>query len=288
MMDTRPLHATLAAEITGARPDLRLDDADFAAVTAAWQRWPVLVFRDLEMTPEQHIAFTRRLGPLHLMTPPQYNLDGHAEIFVVANAVEDGRPVGMRRVGLGWHTDGEDKRIPNAASFLYALRLPAEGGDTMFADMYAAYAALAADIRARIQGRRARFSRTELHHLHYPQEPAYTPAQIAERPDVWHPLVRLHPVTGRHALYIGRWACDVEGLPKQEGRDLIEFLQGFATRDQFVYHQRWRLHDAVLWDNSCTQHCATGFDEARYVRRMHRTTLEGEPPVMAPAEHVAG
>jgi taurine dioxygenase/putative 2-oxoglutarate oxygenase len=108
---------------------------------AAWLRYPVLVFRDLHLTPEQQIAFSRRLGPLHIMTPLKYNLDGHPEIFVVSNAEEGGRQVGMRRVGLGWHTDGEDKRIPNAASFLYAVQLPAEGGDTMFADMYAAHAA---------------------------------------------------------------------------------------------------------------------------------------------------
>src|SRR3984957_8442161 len=283
MFDLRPLHASLAAELTGLPPDLVLDDASFAAFEAAWQRYPVLVFRALEMTPEQQIAFSRRLGPLHVMTPLKYNLDGHPEIFIVSNAEEGGRQVGMRRVGLGWHTDGEDKRIPNGASLLYALELPAEGGDTMFADMYAAYAALPADIRARIGNRRARFSRVELHHVHYPLEPAYTPAQIAERPDVWHPLVRRHPKGGRPSLYIGRWACEIEGLPRDEGNALIRMLQEFSTRDELRYHHRWRLHDAVLWDNRCTQHCATEFDETKYVRRMYRCTIEGELPEMAAA-----
>ena len=218
------------------------------------------------------------------MMPPRYNLEGHPEIFVVSNAEEGGKQLGMRRVGLGWHTDGEDKRIPNAASFLYALQLPAEGGDTMFTDTYAAYDALPAAIRARIQGRRARFSRVELHRVHYPLEPDYTAEQIAERPDVWHPLVRRHPKSGRSALYIGRWACEVEGLAREEGSELIRFLQDFAIRPEFRYLQRWRLHDAVLWDNRCTQHCATEFDETRYVRRMHRCTLEGDIPAMAAAE----
>jgi taurine dioxygenase/putative 2-oxoglutarate oxygenase len=281
MFALRPLHPTLAAELTGLPPGLDLDDAAFAAVEAAWQDYPVLVFRGLEMTPEQQIAFSRRLGPLHIMAPAKYNLDGHPEIFVVSNAEEGGRQLGMRRVGLGWHTDGEDKRIPNAASFLYALHLPAEGGDTMFADMYAACAALPADLRARLAGRRARFSRVELHHVHYPLEPAYTPEQIAERPDVWHPLIRRHPRTGRPALYIGRWACEIEGLPRDEGKALISCLQEFSTRDAFRYRHRWRLHDAVLWDNRCTQHCATEFDETKYVRRMHRCTIEGEVPELA-------
>jgi len=283
MFDLRPLHTTLAAELLGLPPDLRLDAAAFAAFEAAWQRYPVLVCRDLQMTPEQQIAFSRRLGPLHIMAPEKYNLDGHPEIFVVSNAEEGGRQLGMRRVGLGWHTDGEDKRIPNGASFLYALQLPAEGGDTMFADMYAAYAALRGDIRARIDGRRARFSRVDMHHVHYPLEPAYTPQQIAERPDVWHPLVRRHPKSGRPALYLGRWACEIEGMSKHDGQALIAYLQEFSTREEYRYNHHWRLHDAVLWDNRCTQHCATEFDETKYVRRMHRCTIEGELPDMAAA-----
>jgi taurine dioxygenase/putative 2-oxoglutarate oxygenase len=281
MFDLRPLHPTLAAELTGLPPDLQLDDAAFAQFEAAWQRYPVLVCRGLAMTPEQQIAFSRRLGPLHIMAPEKYNLDGHPEIFIVSNAEDGGRQVGMRRVGLGWHTDGEDKRIPNGASFLYALQLPAEGGDTMFADMYAACAALPAEIRARIDGRCARFSRVELHHVHYPLEPAYTSAQIAERPDVWHPLVCRHPRSGRPALNIGRWACEIEGTPAAEGKALIAYLQEFSTGEQFRYHHRWRLRDAVLWDNRCTQHCATEFDEAKYVRRMHHCTIEGELPQAA-------
>ena len=83
------------------------------------------------------------------------------------------------------------------------------------------------------------------------------------------------------SLFIGRWAYDIEGLPEQEGRELVAWLQEFAQQPQFVYRHRWRAGDAILWDNRCTQHCATGFDESRYVRLMHRTTLEGDPPVMA-------
>ena len=86
---------------------------------------------------------------------------------------------------------------------------------------------------------------------------------------------------GRVSLYVGRWACDIEGLPQDEGRALIAYLQEFARQDRFVYRHRWRDGDAVLWDNRCTQHCATPFDETRYTRLMHRTTLEGTAPIMA-------
>jgi taurine dioxygenase/putative 2-oxoglutarate oxygenase len=280
-VECRPLPGSFGAEVVGldlARP---LDGPTLAAVEAAWTRHSLLLFRDVRMTPPDHVAFTRRLGPLHVMEPAEFNLPGHPEVFVVSNVEEGGKPVGLRRAGWGWHSDGEDKALPNAGSFLYALEVPPTGGDTLFADTYAAFAALPADVRRTVLGRRACFSRVRLHHVHYPHLPPLTAEQQAARPDVWHPIARRHPRSGWTALYIGRWALEVEGLPEDEGRDLLRYLQGFATSPEFVYRHRWRVGDAVLWDNRCTQHCATEFDEARHRRRMHRTTLEGEPPLLA-------
>jgi alpha-ketoglutarate-dependent taurine dioxygenase len=270
------------AEVTGIDPALRLDEETFRRVEQAWLDHAVLVFRDVAMTPEQQIAFTRRLGPLHIMVPLQYNLDGFREIFVVGNAEEGGKAVGMRRAGMGFHSDGEDKAIPNAGSFLAAVEVPPEGGDTIFADTRAAWEALPDATRARLAGRRARFSRIALHHVHYPHLPALTEEQKRDRPDVWHPIARLHPRTGRVALFIGRWAVEIEGMEESEGTALIAALCEHAQRPEFLYRHAWRPGDAVLWDNRCTQHCATPFDEQRYTRRMHRTTLEGEVPVLAP------
>jgi alpha-ketoglutarate-dependent taurine dioxygenase len=275
----RRVHGEFAAEVLGL--ELPVDDAAFAAIEAAWTRHSILVFRDVRMTPEQHIAFTRRFGPLHIMEPLQYNLPGHPEIFVVSNVEEGGKALGMKRAGWGWHTDGEDKAIPNTGSFLYALELPPEGGDTLFADMYAAFEALDEGNRKTIMGRRACFSRIRLHHVHYPHLPALTDEDKAKRPDVWHPLARRHPKSGWTALYIGRWACGIEGMDEAEGAELIRYLQEFAVRSEFVYRHRWRLHDAVLWDNRCAQHCATPFDDEKYRRHMNRTTIEGEVPLMA-------
>ena len=124
-MVLRPLQGQFAAELIGLR--LPVDDATFAAVEAAWTRHPLLVFRDLEMTPEQHIAFSRRFGDLHIMEPLQYNLPGYPEIFVVSNVEEGGKALGMKRAGWGWHTDGEDKAIPNAGSMLLCARVTARG-----------------------------------------------------------------------------------------------------------------------------------------------------------------
>jgi alpha-ketoglutarate-dependent taurine dioxygenase len=271
------------AEVTGLDPGLVLDEAGFAAIRQAWLDHSILVFRGLALSPQRQIAFTRGFGPLHIMLPMQYNLDGHPEIFVVGNAEEGGRPVGMRRAGMGFHSDGEDKAIPNAGSFLHAVQVPPEGGDTIFADMYAAWAALPAALRGRLVGRRARFSRIEMHHVHYPHLPPLTEEQKRDRPDVWHPIARRHPLSGRTALYVGRWAVEIEGMAAEEGRALIAELCAWAQKPEFLYRHAWRPGDAVLWDNRCTQHCATPFDEARYTRRMHRTTLEGEAPALAVA-----
>jgi len=279
----RPIRGEFCAEVIGADLAKPMDAPAFAAIEAAWTRHSILVLRDVRMTPEQQIAFTRRFGALHIMEPVQYNLPGHPEIFVVSSVEEGGKALGMKRAGWGWHSDGEDKAIPNAGSFLYALELPPEGGDTLFADMYGAFEALPAQVRATIMGRRACFSRVRLHHVHYPHLPALTEEDKRQRPDVWHPIAREHPKSGWTALYVGRWACKVEGLAAAEGAELIRYLQEFAVRPEFVYRHQWRPGDAVLWDNRCAQHCATPFDDTKYRRHMHRTTLEGETPLMAAA-----
>jgi taurine dioxygenase len=285
-MEFRPLHDSFGAEVIGVPPDLQVDEATFRRIEAAWFQYSILLFRDLRMTPAQHVAFTRRLGPLHVLREHlSLTLPDHPQVSVVSNALRDGKPIGLKRAGEGFHTDGEDKRIPNAGSFLYAIEVPPERGDTLFVDMYAVHDALSKDVKLRLVGRRARFSRIDLHNVHYPLLPALTPQQKLERPDVYHPLLRRHPHSGRTSLYIGRWACYIEGMPEDEGRALIACLQAFARQPQFIYRQQWRVGDAVLWDNRCTQHCATGFDDENRVRTMYRTTLEGEVPEMALRDH---
>ncbi|HEV2186468.1 MAG TPA: TauD/TfdA family dioxygenase, partial [Stellaceae bacterium] len=220
-LEFRPLHGEFAAEVIGAAPDLRADDGELRAIEAAWFRHGILVFRDLDMTPAEHVAFTRRLGPLHIMVPAEFNLPEHPEVWVVGNAEDNGKPLGLRGAGMGFHTDGEDKIVPNAGSFLYARMVPPEGGDTLFADMVAVYAALPAEVKGKIAGKRGRFSRADMHAINYPDMRPYTPEELAERPDVFHPLVRRHDKSGWVSLYIGRWACDIEGMPKEEGRALV-------------------------------------------------------------------
>ncbi|MFO1028188.1 MAG: TauD/TfdA family dioxygenase [Acetobacteraceae bacterium] len=287
-MEFRPLHGTFGAEVVGVPPDLQVNDAEFRRIEEAWFKYSILLFRGLTMTPDQHVAFTRRFGPLHIMKEHlNATLPGWPEVFVVSNAIKDGKPIGLKRAGEGFHTDGEDKQIPNAGSFLYAIEVPPERGDTLFVDMYSVYAALPADVKRQLAGKRARFSRIDLHNVHYPLLPPLTEQQKLERPDVYHPLLRRHPRSGRTSLYLGRWACDIEGMPQAEGRALIQYLVAFAQQPRFIFRQAWKVGDAVLWDNRCTQHCATGFDDERHVRIMYRTTLEGDVPLMATPEPIA-
>jgi taurine dioxygenase len=279
-IELRPVQGSFGIEVVGAPADLAMSEADFAMVEAAWYRGSFLLFHGLAMTPAQQVAFTRRFGPLHILVEQAaFNLPDQPEVLVVSNVEEGGRALGLKRAGWGWHSDGEDKVLPNAGSFLYAHEVPPEGGDTLFADCYAAYAALPDDNKCRIAGRRACFSRVRMHAINYPHLEMNEVHR--QTPDSWHPIARRHPRTGRTALYIGRWAVEIEGMGPAEGTVLIDELRSFAIRPEFVYRHRWRVGDAILWDNRCMQHCAMEFDDARYRRRMHRTTIEGEPPLLA-------
>jgi alpha-ketoglutarate-dependent taurine dioxygenase len=144
--------------------------------------------------------------------------------------------------------------------------------------MYRVLEALPKDLRASIEGRRARFSRVALHLVNYPNLAPLTEQERRARPDVYHPLVREHPLARREALYVGRWATDIEGLPIDEGVEIVRRLREFAVSEAFVYKHEWRAGDAILWDNRCAQHSALPFDDERHERHMHRTTLEGDLP----------
>ena len=160
---------------------------------------------------------------------------------------------------------------------MYSEIVPASGGETEFADMYSAYELLPASVKAKIEGRRAihnfDFSRTRRH-----GEDPLTAEQKAKVPPVAHPIVRTHPQTGRKAIFLGDHAESIEGMDYAEGRALIEALNEMITQPERVYAHRWAPHQCLVWDNRCTLHRATGFDEASQVRVMRRCTIIGDKP----------
>jgi alpha-ketoglutarate-dependent taurine dioxygenase len=257
----RPLSPALAAEVIGL--DLRqpLDAATRDAVYAAFVRHHVLCFRDQALNKDQQIAFTQQFGTL--------------ERHIASNRDAQGVPSG--KVGSqAWHSDKSFRPEPSLATVLHAVTLPPEGGNTCFADMTAAYDALDAAEQAELDGVRVIHS-WELSRQKSGQQA--TPEEVRDAPPMSHPLVRVHPDTGRKSLFMGEHASHFDGRPMAEGRARLATLQAHATQDQFVYRHHWRPGDMLMWDNRCLLHRAdANFDAARYPRVLHRTCLRGTAP----------
>ncbi len=279
-MEIRPLSDAAGAEIIGADLSKPLDDDSFAQIHRAWLDNCVIVLRDQELPPEQHIAFSRRFGPLIKHVFDQFLLPGHPEIIRISNKKsESGDNIGLADAGRYWHSDLSYAQYPSKGSMLYALEIPpeGEGGDTLFANMYKAYDALSESMKARLDGLRAAFiiSRKRFKD---DNRIKINEDQADQTPEVTHPVVRIHPETERKALYVNPGHTDhIIGMDAAESRALLDELHAHSTRPEFIYRHKWRLHDLVFWDNRCLIHIADppkpGFD-----RHMHRTTIEGDRP----------
>ena len=273
--------APLGAEITGLDLTRPLDDATFAAVHKCFlESEGVLVLRDQRITPDQHIEFSRRFGPLAIHVLRQFLLPGHPEILLVSNVMENGKPVGLGDAGRYWHSDLSYMPEPSLGSLLHAQEIPQEGGDTSFVNMYAAYEALPAEVKRRIDGKRAIHSYRKTYDKIEGStfRPALSAEQRAEVQEVAHPVVRTHPETGRKALFISEgFTSRILDLPEDESAELLSFLFAHSTGGRFSYRHRWQEHDIVFWDNRCVIHFAHGCPpELR--RHMHRTTVKGDLP----------
>jgi len=274
-LDLTPLTPDLGAVIHGldlARP---LAPEQIDAVRAAFLAHRILVFRDQDLTKRQQVAFSLQFGELERHTVRNRGQDDEPFVHVVSNLGADGLPTG--KVGSTmWHTDKSFRPLPSMATILHARVLPPGGGDTLFADMHAAYAALPADERSALDGGKV------VHSWEHSRENAGRQMSAAEKQDApanaW-PLARTHPETGRIALFMGMHACWLEGMPHDVGRAKIEALETHATADRFVYRHSWRAGDMLMWDNRCLLHRADpNFDAATHPRVMHRTCLRGTAP----------
>jgi taurine dioxygenase len=288
-LEVRPLGSTIGADVSGV--DLAaLDDADFAAIELAWHDHLVLRFRGQTLTDQQLMAFSRRFGQLDRVPiraadvlandDPRLSIAADAREFVniISNVKVDGHAIG----GLGnyeahWHTDMSYNDAPPMASVLYGIEVPPEGGNTSFANMYAAYDTLDDATKQRIAGLvcihdASRNSVGELRRGF--AEVADATQTVGAR----HPIVRTHPATGRKCLFLGRRrAAYVVGQSLAESEALLDRLWAHATRPALCWTQEWRVGDVVIWDNRCVLHRRDDFDD-RYRRVMHRTQICGDRP----------
>src|ERR1700730_510624 len=276
-----PITPSFAAEIGDVDLSSPVETADLVAIKQAFAKYSVLIFPDQHLSPNQHLDFARQLGPLET-TIAGYRSDAplrlRKEFADVSNLDPDNEPWGkdsrLRLFQLGnrlWHTDSSFKRLPALASLLYARSIPSVGGHTEFADERAAYDALPEEMKRRLAPLVAEHSifnsRARLGFTNFSDE------ERRELPPVPQVIVRTIPESGRKSLYLASHAGRIFGLPEPEGRALIDELIAYATQRQFVYTHRWRFHDLVIWDDLCTMHRGTEFDDLRWKRDMQRATV---------------
>jgi taurine dioxygenase len=277
-IDVKPAGAALAAEIGGV--DLRhVDDGVFAAIHRAWLDNLVLLFRGQQLSDDDLIAFSRRFGALDFAPVQETGrrfVEGHPEIYVVSNVVENGVPIGSLGAGEAvWHTDMSYIPDPPKASMLYALEVPPAGGDTGFVNMYAVYDALPPTLKRRIDGFSLKHDGT-YNSGGYVRQGIDAVDDPLTSPGAVHPLVCTHPESGRRVIYLGRRRnAYIVGLALAESESLLDELWAYAEREEFTWYNRWRAGDLVLWDNRCTMHRRDAFD-AGARRIMHRTQIKGE------------
>jgi len=276
-----PFDAPLGAEISGLDLSQPLGDEDFRRIRQAHLEHHVLVFRDQRITPQQQIDFSRRFGRLQIHVLRQFQLKSHPEILVVSNVRENGQAIGLGDAGHFWHSDLSYKERPSLGSMLHAQELPAEGGDTLFANMHLAWDTLPDALKNVVRGRRAEHDYLAQYaelQRRSPWRPKLTDAQIAEVRPVLHPVVRTHPETGRKALFVSEhFTTRIVGLPEDESRAVLDQLFSHSVRPEHVYRHRWQPGDMVFWDNRSLIHLAAGCPE-HHRRTLYRTTIEGDVP----------
>ena len=276
-----PVTPSFAAEIGDVDLSKPIEMSDVSAINEAFAKYAVLIFPDQHLSQDQHLDFARHFGPLET-TIALYRKDRplrlRQEFADVSNLDPDNKVWGEdsrhRMFQLGnrlWHTDSSFKRLPARASLLYARSIPSIGGHTEFADERAAYDALSDEMKRRLGSLAAEHSifnsRAKLGFTDFSDE------ERQGMPPVPQVLVRTIPESGRKSLYLASHAGRIFGLPEQDGRALIDELIAHATQRQFVYTHRWRVHDLIIWDNRCTMHRGTDFDDLRWKRDMQRATV---------------
>jgi taurine dioxygenase len=277
----KPLSGALGAEIAGVDLREELAGETVAAIIDAWHRHLVILFRAQSLSEDDQIRFARHFGVLQQRIRPaehrnEQSLLQHPETtMLISNVRENGKLIGSLPDGeMHFHSDQCYLEKPAKGTFLYALEIPSEGGDTLFLNMYKAYEMLAPAIKARVEGRQA------LNAYLYDsttREGNEARLDLSIHPHHLQPIVRTHPDTGRKALYVNRLMTrSVDGMTAAQGDALLNELFDHIEQDQFIHAHRWQVGDLVLWDNRCTLHARTDFSNKER-RTLRRVVVSGEP-----------
>jgi taurine dioxygenase len=272
-----PSSGALGVEVTGVDLAAGIDDETFAEIRQTWLEHHVVFFRDQVLTPNQQGAFAARFGELDAY-PFIEPLPGQPYVIPIIKEKDT-----QFNFGGGWHSDMSYTEKPPMATLLYALDVPPRGGDTLFADMTAAYEALSEGMREMLGGLRAVFTASKVHGAQGYYRSADHPMkkmkdEAKQEARFVHPVVRTHPETGRKGLFMDLPHVErFEGMRVAESEPLLSYLQTFSTSPQFTTRFRWRVGSLVLWDNRCVQHYALN-DYAGHRREMNRVTIKGDVP----------
>ena len=273
--EVRPTSGALGAELLDINLAQELDAVVVADIRHALQEHGVIFFRDQRLTPEQHVAFAERMGPINInrffKTMPDY-----PQIAEVRK-----EPTQATNIGGGWHTDHSYDQIPALGSILLACEVPSRGGDTMFACMGQAYDALSDGLKQTLKGLRAVHTSRHVFGVKAQQanperKERFVNPELATQEAV-HPVVIRHPETGRHTLYVNAsFTTHFEGWTEKESKPLLDFLYQHAASPEFQTRFRWEEGSIAFWDNRATWHYALN-DYQGERRLMHRITIEGVP-----------
>ena len=269
-----PLSPAIGAEIVGLDLRAPLDDVQFEVILRAWHHHCVLLFRNQHLEAEDQLRFAGRFGELSKVINNHSKNSGHPSVMLVSNIRKDGQLIGGLPDGeMYFHSDQCYVERPIKATTLYAIELPRQGGNTLFANMYLAYETLPADVQRQIAGLKA------MNVYDYDNNPTMRGSTIREGvPHYAHPIVRTHPDTGRKALFVNRLMTDhILDVPRAESDRLLGFLFDHQEQRRFVYEHVWSPGDLMLWDNRCSLHARTDFDP-RERRLLRRVAILGEKP----------
>jgi taurine dioxygenase len=278
-VNLQKLAPAIGAQVLDVDLSRPMDDARFKDILSAWHEHCILLFRGQTFDDLQQVEFAARFGELAHTLKAYEGGKIHPALMFVTNEKKDGKYVGALPDGeMFFHSDMCYLERPLSASMLFAMALPPEGGNTIFASMYAAHDALPAQLRQKLEGRQAMHS----------YEPGYGTSNVHMRikapssPSAHsfaHPVIRTHPATGRKALYVNRLMTEyIVGMPREESDALLERVFDHQEQPQFQYEHRWELGDLLVWDNRCTLHARREFP-ATHLRKLRRVAVKGERPV---------